>query len=117
MAWEADGDQDDTSKEQIVAKDLDHLGWESADLGINLDALDNKLRRVSRSGPEEIQPHPMNRIQNIWGWDLLRKYPVAKYKRGRLAKFGGGHMLRSGKRSFQDKDDTKQMLQNNVFFE
>ena len=99
---------DDEDQNDGVKDNLEHLGWETADLGMDLDALDNcKLRRVSRSGLGGIkqQAQRMNRVQNIWGWDLLID------KRAGLFKFGGGHMHRSGKRSSQENT-----LQDNAFY-
>ena len=73
----ADIDQKDVEDQDNGVEDyLKHLGWETADLGMDLDALDNcKLRRISRSGlsrvRQESQKQQMNRFQNFWGWDLL----------------------------------------------
>ena len=94
---------------------MDNLGQESAELGIDLDALDNfRLRRISKSDSVRIKKQvlasKMNRIQNSWGWDLMRAKLAEKYKRGRLARFGGGHMLRSGKRSLQEKDNSNPIV-------
>ena len=103
---------DDENQNDGVKDNLEHLGWETADLGMDLDGPDNyELRRVSRSGLGGIkqQAQRMNRVQNIWGWDLLIN------KRAELAKIGGGHMLRSGKRSSQDNED-QDTRQHNAFY-
>ena len=105
---------DDFDQDVAVHRNSEPLGWEETELGIDLDGLDNsKLRRVSRSGfgriKQQAQKQKMNRVQNIWGWDLLID------KRAGLAKFGGGHMLRSGKRSSQDNED-QDTRQHNAFY-
>ena len=105
---------DDLDQDVAVDENSEHLGLEDKDLGIDLNALDNnKLRRTSRSGfgriKQQAQKQKMNRVQNIWGWDLLID------KRAGLAKFGGGHMLRSGKRSSQDNED-QDTRQHNAFY-
>ena len=48
---------------------------------------------------ESVKKQRMNRIQNIWSQCKMRENMALKLKRGRLARFGGEHMLRSGKRS------------------
>ena len=93
----------------IKEEDLDpDIGVESADLGINLDALDNsKLRRVSRSkwgGVHMLRTGKRSSLGNSqgWSWDLLRSLSSTGgrgRRGGRRSWFGGGHMLRSGKRS------------------
>merc|ERR1719508_227679 len=86
VTWQ--DDETETSKEQQHTKNTDNHGQEIAELGIDLDALDNyRLRRIYRSDSGRI-------------------------KRGRLARFGGGHMLRSGKRSFQDKDNSIPIIED-----
>ena len=105
----ADIDQKDVEDQDNGVEDyLKHLGWETADLGMDLDALDNcKLRRISRSGlgriKQKAQKQKMNRAQNIWGWNLLVD------NRAGLPQFRQGHNLWSGKRNFQDT------LQHNSF--
>ena len=94
----ADVDQiDDLDQDEAVDDNTEYLWLEDADLGMDLDTLDiSKLRRISRSGlgriKQQAQKQKMNRVQNIWGWDLLID---------KRAGLGGGHMLRSGKRGSQ----------------
>ena len=48
---------------------------------------------------ESVKKQRMNRILNIWSQCKMRENMALKQKRGSLARFGGKHMLRSGKRS------------------
>ena len=67
---------------------------ETAHRGIDSEGLDNsKLRRVTRSG------------QQSWTQNFLRS--LRNRSGGRRSWFGGGHMMRSGKRSSWggDKED------------
>ena len=69
-------------------------GDETADLGIDLEALDNtKLRRVTRSGAAGQQSWTQNFLRS------LRNRSGLPRRGGRRSWFGGGHMMRSGKRS------------------
>ena len=69
-------------------------GDEAADLGIDLEALDNtKLRRVTRSGAAGQQSWTQNFLRS------LRNRSGLPRRGGRRSWFGGGHMMRSGKRS------------------
>ena len=101
--------------EEDMIKDLvPDIGDESADLGIDLDALDNsKLRRVSRSRNKWGGVHmlrtgkrsgqePVSGEGQSWARNFMRSLrSTAGLARrgGRKSWFGGGHMLRSGKRS------------------
>ena len=109
-SWQEDRDQEWTpEEEEHMAPDI---GEESADLGINLDALDNsKLRRVSRSGVGRNKWGGVHMLRTGkrssqagqgWGSDFLRSLRSrsgVSRRGGRRSMFGGGHMLRSGKRS------------------
>ena len=92
-----------------VVEDPD-IGEESADLGIDLEALDNsKLRRVTRSVHRPSMYHPLRRTGkrssqamvpgSSWGQNFLRSLRSRSERGGRRSWFGGGHMMRSGKRS------------------
>ena len=81
----ADMDWIDDLDQEVPLDDNSKNLW-LAHLGLDLDGL----------GRIKQQAENLNKVPNIWGWDLLVD------KRDGLAKFGGGHMLRSGKRSFQD---------------
>ena len=87
------------------------IGGESADLGIDLEALDNsKLRRVTRSGAPRDQWGGVHMLRTskrsnqaagsrqIWAKNFLRSLRNRSGVGGR-SRFGGGHMMRSGKRS------------------
>ena len=117
------GQQDDDDQYQIPEEEEDFgsvvdmdpdTGVESADLGIDLEALDNsRLRRVSRSGDKWGGVHmlrtgkrsyqaPNTGARDYWVWKFLRSLRnVSGLSRrgGRRSWFGGGHMMRSGKRS------------------
>ena len=118
------GQQDDEDQYQIPEEEEDfrsnldvnpYTGGESADVGIDLEALDNsRLRRVSRSGDKWGGLHmlrtgkrssnrfPDSGARGFWGWKFLRSLRnVSGLSRrgGRRSLFGGGHMMRSGKRS------------------
>ena len=115
------GQQDDDDQYQFPEEDLESvlergpdIEGESADLGIDLEALDNsRLRRVSRSGDKWGGVHmlrtgkrsshvPNTGAGGLWGWKFLRSLRnVSGLSRrgGRRSLFGGGHMMRSGKRS------------------
>ena len=84
---------------------------ESADLGIDLEALDNsKLRRITRSGAPRDQWGGVHMLRTgkrsnqaagsrqIWAKNFLRSLRNRSGD-GRRSRFGGGHMMRSGKRS------------------
>ena len=109
LSKRADIDQkDNKDQDDRVEDNLKHLGWETADLEMDLEAPDNcKLRKISRSGlgriKQQAQKQKMNRAQNIWGWNLLLD------RRAGFPQFRQGHNLWSGKRSFQDT------LQHNAF--
>ena len=118
------GQQDDDDQYQIPEEEEDFgsvvdmdpdTGGESADLGIDLEALDNsRLRRVSRSGDKWGGVHmlrtgkrssshdPDTGAGGFWGWNFmrsLRNVSGLSRRGGRRSLFGGGHMMRSGKRS------------------
>ena len=101
VAWQDDQEQ---GEERIAVENLDHLGLEIPDPGRDFDSSSNsRLGRISKSGlegiKEQIQKQRKNKMQNFWRWDKMREYKALQHKRGRLARLGGGHMLRSGKRS------------------
>ena len=114
-SWQDDRDQGWTPEEEEVMEEDPDIGEESADLGINLDALDNsKLRRVSRSGVGRNKWGGVHMLRTGkrssqasgtgqgWGSDFLRSLRSRaglSRRGGRRSWFGGGHMLRSGKRS------------------
>ena len=84
----------DNDGDLIPVDELGPAGDESADLGIDLEALDNsKLRRVTRSSSPNGQSWTHNFLET------LRNKPGIARRGGRRSWFGGGHMMRSGKRS------------------
>ena len=87
------------------------IGGESADLGIDLEALDDsKLRRVTRSGVLSDRwggvhmlrtgkrSNQVTGSKQTWGQNFMRSLRNRSGGR-RRSLFGGGHMMRSGKRS------------------
>ena len=110
--WQDGGDQDLIADDDVEGMEPD-VGVESADMGIDLDPLDNsKLRRVSRSPRRQWGGIHMLRTGkrsgqgagggNSWGIDFmrtLRSRAGLSRRGGRRSWFGGGHMMRSGKRS------------------
>merc|ERR1712098_5899 len=94
--------QDSHLPQDGVDNEVPDIGDESADLGIDLEALDNsELRRVTRSGSVGQQTWTQRFLRS------LRDRSGLSRRGGRRSWFGGGHMMRSGKRSSWGSDEER----------